>query len=48
MKGKFIEEKLEQAFTELIAQEGYPHTLGTTRDRKEDAVIKSYLKVSVI
>ncbi len=48
MKVKFTEEKLEQAFTELIAQEGYPHTLGTTLDRKEDAVIKSYLKASAI
>lgn len=44
MKVKFTEEKLEQAFTELIAIEGYPHTLGTTLDRKEDAVIKTHQK----
>ena len=51
MKVKFTEDKLEQAFTELMVQEGYPHTLGTTLDRKEDAVIieedlRQYLKES--
>jgi len=25
---KFTENKLEQAFCELLAQEGYPHSLG--------------------
>jgi len=30
MKVKFTEEKLEQAFIELLDQEGYPHTLGNT------------------
>jgi len=28
MKVKFTEEKLEQAFIELLDQEGYPHTIG--------------------
>ncbi len=27
---KFTEEKLEQAFTELLAQEGYPHHVGAS------------------
>ncbi len=49
MNGKFTEYKLEESFIELLAQEGYPHTLGTTLDRKEDAVIleddlRHYLK----
>lgn len=48
MKVKFSEEKLEQAFTDLIAQEGYPHILEISLVRKEDSVIKSYLKVSII
>ncbi len=49
MSGKFTEYKLEETFIELLAQEGYPHTLGTTLDRKEDEVIiqddlRHYLK----
>lgn len=36
MKVKFTKEKLEQAFIELMAQEGYPHTLGNTLTKKED------------
>lgn len=49
MSGKFTEEKLEQAFIELLTQEGYPHTLGTSILRKEDSVIivddlRSYLR----
>ncbi len=27
---KFTEEKLEQAFTELLGQEGFPHHLGNS------------------
>ena len=27
---KFIEEKLEKAFTELLGQEGFPHHSGIT------------------
>ena len=49
MKVKFTEEKLEQAFIELMDQEGYLHTLGNTITRKEDEVIiqddlRNYLK----
>lgn len=36
---KFTEAKLEQAFIELLGNEGYPHHLGTTLSRKEDEVI---------
>lgn len=39
MAPKFTESKLEQAFIELLAEEGYPHHLGTTLVRKEDEVI---------
>lgn len=36
---KFTEEKLEQAFTELLGQEGFPHHLGITISRKPDEVL---------
>lgn len=36
---KFTEQKLEQAFTELLGQEGFPHRLGITITRKPDEVI---------
>ena len=36
---KFTEEKLERAFTELLGQEGFPHHLGITIDRKPDEVL---------
>jgi type I restriction enzyme R subunit len=38
---KFTEEKLEQAFTELLAQEGYPHHVGVSlaSTRKPDEVL---------
>lgn len=36
---KFTEEKLEQTFTELLGQEGYPHQLGITIARRVDEVI---------
>ena len=36
---KFTEEKLEKAFTELLAQEGYPHSLGNTIARNPDEVL---------
>ena len=36
---KFTESKLEQAFIELLGNEGYPHHLGNTISRKEDEVI---------
>jgi type I restriction enzyme R subunit len=39
MAHKFTESKLEQAFIELLGNEGYPHHLGTTISRKEDEVI---------
>ena len=39
MKQKFTEEKLEQAFIELLDQEGYPHTLGTSLSRSEESVL---------
>ncbi|MDA9774556.1 HsdR family type I site-specific deoxyribonuclease, partial [Saprospiraceae bacterium] len=39
MKLKFTEEKLEQAFIELLDQEGYPHTLGTSLSRNEETVL---------
>jgi len=45
---KFTEEKLENAFTELLGQEGYPHHLGISIPRKPDEVLieddlKNYL-----
>jgi type I restriction enzyme, R subunit len=36
---KFTEEKLEQAFTELLEQEGYQHHLGNTIVRSADEVL---------
>ena len=36
---KFTEEKLEQAFIELLGNEGYPHHSGVTIARKPDEVI---------
>jgi type I restriction enzyme R subunit len=36
---KFTEEKLEKAFAELLAQEGFPHQLGITIARKPDEVL---------
>lgn len=36
---KFTEEKLEQAFTELLGQEGFSHHLGFTIPRKPDVVL---------
>jgi type I restriction enzyme R subunit len=36
---KFTEEKLENAFTELLNQEGYPHHLGVTIPRQQDEVL---------
>lgn len=36
---KFTEEKLEQAFTELLGQEGFPHHLGVAITRKPDEVL---------
>jgi type I restriction enzyme R subunit len=36
---KFTEEKLEKAFTELLAIEGFPHHLGNTIVRSADEVI---------
>ncbi len=36
---KFTEEKLEQAFIELLEQEGYQHTLGANIERADDEVI---------
>src|SRR5690554_6795113 len=36
---KFTEEKLEQAFTELLGQEGFPHQLGITITRKPEEVL---------
>ena len=35
---KFTEEKLEQAFVELLGDEGYPHCLGSTISRVDDEV----------
>ena len=40
---KFTEHKLEQAFCELLAQEGYPHSLSITLQRQtDDVLIESY------
>lgn len=36
---KFTEEKLEQAFTEMLGQEGFPHHLGVTITRKPEEVL---------
>ena len=36
---KFTETKLEQVFTELLAQEGYPHHIGIKIPRKIDEVL---------
>jgi type I restriction enzyme R subunit len=36
---KFTEEKLENAFTELLGQQGFPHHLGITITRQPDEVI---------
>jgi type I restriction enzyme R subunit len=42
---KFTEEKLEKAFTELLAQEGFSHHLGITIARKpEDVLIEEDLQ----
>ena len=46
---KFSESKLEQAFSELLAHEGYPHCLGNTFTRQPDEVLieddlRNYLK----
>jgi type I restriction enzyme R subunit len=39
MSQKFTEAKLEQAFIELLGNEGYPHHLGNALNREEDEVI---------
>ena len=36
---KFTEEKLEQSFTELLGNEGFPHQLGITIKRSPDEVL---------
>ena len=36
---KFTEEKLEQAFTELLGNEGFPYQLGTAIKRSPDEVL---------
>lgn len=42
---KFTEAKLEQAIIELLASEGYPHTLGVALERNpDDVLIKSDLR----
>lgn len=42
---KFTEQKLENAFTELLVQEGYPHHLGNTLGCKpEDVLIEEDLR----
>ncbi len=46
--GKFTEAKLEQAFIELLENEGFPHCLGNTISRTDDEVLieedlKNYL-----
>ena len=42
---KFTENKLEQAIIELLAAEGYPHTVGEALDRSpDDVLIKSDLR----
>ncbi|WP_298346489.1 HsdR family type I site-specific deoxyribonuclease [uncultured Algibacter sp.] len=39
MSQKFTEAQLENVFAELLANEGYPHNLGTTLNRAEDEVL---------
>jgi len=42
---KFTEDRLEQAIIELLADEGYPHTVGEALDRNpDDVLIKSDLR----
>ena len=42
---KFTEDRLEQAIIELLAAEGYPHTVGEALDRDpDDVLIKSDLR----
>ena len=42
---KFTEDRLEQAIIELLATEGYPHTIGEVLDRNpDDVLIKSDLR----
>ena len=46
--GKFTEDKLEQAFIELLGNENFPHCLGSTISRADDEVLieddlKNYL-----
>ena len=36
---QFTEEKLEEAFIELLNNEGYPHFLGNTIFRADDEVL---------
>lgn len=36
---KFTEEKLENAFTELLGNENFPHNLGITIKRNPDEVL---------
>ena len=36
---KFTEAKLEQAFIELLENEGFPHFLGNTISRADDEVL---------
>ena len=46
---KFTEAQLEQAFIDLLGQEGYPHVLGGDIDRSEDEVlIKEDLKAFLL
>src|SRR5699024_11280817 len=41
----FTEDRLEQAIIELLAAEGYPHTVGEALDRNpDDVLIKSDLR----
>jgi len=37
--GKFTEAKLEEAFIEVLDNEGYPHKLGNTIERDEEEVL---------
>ena len=46
---KFTEEKLENAFTELLGQEGYPHHLGITiRRMPEEVLIEEDLEIFLL
>lgn len=36
---KFTEAKLEETFSEVLALEGYPHSLGETINRAQDEVL---------